>query len=106
VTVRPALSSDPATAGITAQIPIAVQWDLWTLIDVLCRTGIPPDYLQVFELIPCPSLDNPRSILITHHQEQPPYIATHASSMDSPIPPKIFVIDDGDHATMLLASEY
>ncbi len=43
---------------------------------------------------------------IIHEQEQPDYRKEYIVSADCSIDAKIFVIDAGDHSTMLLAEEY
>ena len=60
------------------------------------------DYLQVFRL----SEHEGRQKII-HSQEQPDYRDEIITPIFvSPVEAKIFVIDDGDHSTMLLANEY
>lgn len=39
-------------------------------------------------------------------QEEPEFEKTYVFPMEEPIYEKIFVIDDGEHSTMLLAEEY
>ncbi|MBQ9807813.1 MAG: hypothetical protein IJM55_02985 [Ruminococcus sp.] len=43
---------------------------------------------------------------ITHRSEEPEYRRVYLFPSDSPITEKLYIIDDGDHSTMLLASEY
>ena len=43
---------------------------------------------------------------IKHSQEQPEYTLEHTVLLDEPVDEKIYVIDDVDHVTMLLAEEY
>ena len=61
------------------------------------------DYLQVFKLS-----GNGNEQVILHEQEQPPYKKTHRLTLvGTPFfVGKIYVIDDGEHTTMLKASEY
>ena len=59
------------------------------------------DYLQVFELKPVGCLQS-----ITHSSEEPEYHMEYLLPLDTPIKEKLYIIDDGDHSTMLLASEY
>lgn len=86
------------THGIEASIPIRMQALLWNLIDLL-----PPerDYLQVFWLKPFGEMQK-----IIHTSEQPEYKKVCILPTDQPIDAKIYVIDDDNHTTMLLASEY
>ncbi len=83
------------TAGIESRISPALEILLWSLVEGK------EDYLQVFRLT---ASGNNQHIL--HTQEQPEYSAEYDFPSDNPITAKIFVIDDGDHSTMLLAEEY
>ncbi len=86
------------TCGVDSSIPIELQLFLWECVE---RMPAPKDYLQVFELKP---VDNLQSI--THSSEEPEYIQVYMIPSDAPIKEKLYIIDDGDHSTMLLASEY
>ncbi len=88
-----------ATRGINAEIPHALQLILWKMVDEM--EVAQKDYLQVFTL----SSENGEQKII-HEQEQPDYSKEYVFSGDCQIDAKIFVIDDGDHSTMLLADEY
>ncbi len=88
-----------ATRGINAEIPLALQLILWKMIDDMEVAR--KDYLQVFTL----STENGEQKII-HEQEQPDYRKEYVFSTDRLVNSKIFVIDDGDHSTMLLAEEY
>lgn len=88
------------TKGIAATVSAPMQMMLWYLIDTMEVEQ--KDYLQVLELRP---EDGKQCIL--HTQEEPPYRSEHLINFgDTPIQAKIFVIDDGDRSTMLLAEEY
>ena len=86
------------THGIEASIPLRLQTLLWQLIDLL-----PPerDYLQVFRLEPFGGMQQ-----VIHTSEEPAYKKVLMFPTDEPITAKIYVIDDDDHTTMLLAEEY
>ena len=86
------------TRGVAADIPPDLQLFLWNCIDQL-----PPerDYLQVFQLEPMGQMQS-----ITHSSEQPPHRMTYVIPSDKPISAKLYAIDDGEHSTMLFASEY
>ena len=86
------------TYGVDSTIPPEIQLFLWECVD---RLPEPKDYLQVFELKPVGNLQ-----CITHTSEDPVYRMEYLLPSDSPITEKLYVIDDGDHSTMLLASEY
>ena len=79
---------------------LLLQLFMWQCIDEM---KVPKDYLQVFEF----TLENGKQKII-HSQEQPEYKREYLLKLtDTPFYiGKIFVIDDGEHSTMLLASEY
>ncbi|MCM1508479.1 MAG: DUF960 domain-containing protein [Ruminococcus flavefaciens] len=87
------------TRGIDAEIPFDVQLFMWQCVD---RMPEPKDYLQVFRL------SNMNGIqVIQHTAEQPKYDMTYILPMvTKAVNAKVYIIDDGDHATMLLACEY
>ncbi|MCL6549135.1 MAG: DUF960 domain-containing protein, partial [Alicyclobacillus sp.] len=96
-----------ATRGIVGTLDPDLQFTLWAMVDVLrFRSGVKPDYLQVFELAPSSDPKGPLNQTIVHRQEQPPYQATNRLHVANPVSTKIFVIDDGENATMMLAEEY
>ena len=86
------------TCGVDATIPPDIQLFMWECVEKLRK---PRDYLQVFELKPVGSM-----LSITHRSEEPEYRVEYLFPADNPITEKVYVIDDGDHSTMLLASEY
>lgn len=90
------------TRGVDNEMPLALQMFLWERIDELSE---PKDYLQVFEL----SETTTGLQKVVHRQEQPEYRAEYIITEElfpKAVTAKIFVIDDGDHCTMLLAEEY
>lgn len=86
------------TCGVDNIIPLELQLFMWGCIDRLPENR---DYLQVFELKPAGSMQS-----ITHTSEEPAYHMEYLLPAEKPITAKLYVIDDGDHSTMLLASEY
>ena len=85
------------TRGIGDTVNPYLQILLWGLIDTMPSSK---DYLQVFELS-----DSAGKVKVIHTQENPEYRREYL--WDAPVfCGKIFVIDDGDHSTMLLAEEY
>ena len=94
------------TRGVNEKIPVELQLILWLIIDNLKRDGIRLDYLQVFELSPDMN-DDTSGQKIIHSQEKPPYRREHIlKALWQPISCRVWVIDDGDHSTMLLPEEY
>ena len=82
------------TRGVDAEIPIALQVMMWQAVDQIPE---PKDYLQVFRL----------SEEIVHHtSEQPQFEMTYIVEAEKPVTAKVYIIDDGEHCTMLLAEEY
>ena len=86
------------TKGVQENISLELQIFIWDCIDNLSE---PKDYLQVFNLSVVDSLQR-----IIHSTEEPEYKKEYLMPSDNPITEKIYVIDDGDHSTMLLAEEY
>ena len=95
-----------ATCGVMHALDPLLQSFLWGLVDRLVAEGATEaDYLQIFELSPAAAEGSP-VLEVVHRQEQPPYAATHRLPAGNPVRQKVYVIDDGDHCTMLLAEEY
>lgn len=86
------------TRGVDSDIPPELQIFLWSCID---RLPAERDYFQVFKLEPMGMMQR-----ISHSSEQPEYHMEYLILSDAPITAKLYVIDDGDHTTMLLAEEY
>ena len=86
------------TKGVQENISLELQFFMWDCIDNLSD---PKDYLQVFNLSVVGSLQR-----ITHTSENPEYKMEYLIPSEKPIAEKIYIIDDGDHSTMLLAEEY
>ena len=87
------------TRGVESEIPLHLQLFLWNCIDRLPEER---DSLQVFRLEPLGETMQS----ITHESEQPAHKKVYLIPTDNPITEKLYVIDDEDHSTMLLASEY
>lgn len=86
------------TCGVDSTIPLELQIFLWQCVDSLPE---PKDYLQVFDLKPVGCMQS-----VTHCSERPEYHKEYLIPLDIPITEKLYVIDDGDHSTMILANEY
>lgn len=94
------------TRGVNADIDIRLQVLMWRLIDKLKENkNLNLDYLQVFNIC-----KKDYKIFLEHSQEVPEYKKLYEikNMKDIELEDKIklFVIDDADHSTMLLAQEY
>lgn len=92
------------TKGFQSTIPVAVQLILFQLINDI-KTSCNIDYLQIFELS-TNAVGDVEMQRIIHKQEQPDLKRTYLFPVTSTVNAKVFVIDDGDHHTFLLAEEY
>ena len=87
------------TKGVDFAVNPLLQLFMWHLIDAMPP---PKDYLQVFKL----ANENGKQ-KITHIQENPEYKREYLLNSDTPFfVGKIYVIDDEQYSTMLLAEEY
>jgi len=86
------------TKGVQEKISLELQIFMWNCVDELPTER---DYLQVFNLEPFGEMQR-----ITHTSENPEYKMEYLIPSEKPITEKVYVIDDGDHSTMLLAEEY
>lgn len=93
------------TKGIQTKIPLELQLFMWNCIANLKQKEQEMDYLQVFELTKERANNIPYQ-KIEHRQEVPEYSESYRMFPLEIINAKIFVIDDGDHTTMMLAEEY
>ena len=86
------------TKGVQVDIPFELQLFMWECINHMPEER---DYFQVFDL---DILDGKQHI--RHSSEQPEYSQDYMIGFEEPVNQKVYVIDDGDHSTMLLAEEY
>lgn len=94
------------TRGVNSTLSIHLQLLLWNLIDTLKQDkSIELDYLQIFDFRHVVN-DGKHNLIIRHSQEVPPYEKEYKLYVDKPVDKKVYVIDDGTYATMLLAEEY
>ena len=85
------------TKGVQSEIPVVLQIFMWD-----CISAVPEkDYIQIFRLSECNGKQK-----IVHEQEVPEYKREYLLAVPEPVNAKIYVIDDSDHCTMLLAEEY
>ena len=87
------------TSGVAARIPVWLQNLLWHLRDTMQVK--PRDYLQVFELTRSEDAQT-----IIHTQEQPDYRKLLTVPAVDAVAEKVYIIEEADHVTMLLAEEY
>ncbi|GLI56414.1 hypothetical protein PM10SUCC1_19280 [Propionigenium maris DSM 9537] len=88
------------TRGFQQEISLELQLTIFQLIDEL-KIKSKMDYLQVFEL----SKEGYIQVL-EHRMEEPEYKKIYRFAFTRPVTAKVFVIDDGDHTTVMLAEEY
>lgn len=87
------------TRGVDESIPLDIQIFMWEAIDNMPE---PKDYLQVFRL----NVENGLQI-VKHTSEQPEFKMQYIlAEVEKAVIAKIYVIDDGENCTMLLAEEY
>lgn len=91
------------TRGVASTLNPMLIALLWELVDNLPDER---DYLQVFDLSPVAD-----SQKIVHRAEEPAHIEEYAVPLknlaaDEAVIDKVYIIDDGEHSTMLLADEY
>lgn len=87
------------TRGVDETIPLDIQIFMWEAVD---RMPEPKDYLQVFRLTEQNGLQ-----VIHHTTEQPVFDMTYIlPTIEKPVNAKVYIIDDGDYCTILLATEY
>ena len=87
------------TRGVQETIPPELQLLMWNALNAIPE---PKDYFQVFRLSVLNGIQ-----CIEHEQEQLPFKREYLlPTIPNPITDKVYIIDDGDHSTMLLAEEY
>lgn len=94
------------TCGVNYKIAEIHCMKCITMISDMIDTGVPADYLQVFNFNYDPQK---KEITIKHSQEEPEYERTLKYIIGDDTEPfegKVYIIDDIDHRTILLAEEY
>lgn len=89
------------TRNVKATVPMLLQLFCWNLIGKKVLKGAELDYLQIFEI-----KQTDEGSEITHRQEQPKFVETYEILKRKLPELEIWVIDDGDHLTMLLPEDY
>lgn len=94
------------TCGIDNDLPPEIQITIWQAIDTKKALGEKLDYLQITKF----KRYKDTLLLVSIEQEQPEnkYICyiPYAESYKDILAKTVYVIDDGDHSTMLFAEEY
>ena len=85
------------TRGVDENIPLELQMFMWEAVDIMPE---PKDYLQILRLESFGIMQR-----ITHEQEIPKFKREYLIPTNNPITAKVYIIDDGEYCTMLLASE-
>ena len=90
------------TKGVMAEVPVYLQMLMWGMIENMEVDE--KDYLQIFRL----SGADEKVQKIVHEQEVPEYRKDYYVPVceEEVIDNKVYVIDDEDYCTMLLANEY
>ncbi|HAT4317695.1 TPA: DUF960 domain-containing protein [Clostridium perfringens] len=92
------------TRGVNEKLDLRLQLIFWSMIDKLNEEGKELDYLQVFKIRKCEE-----GIVIEHSQEVPNYKEKYVlvlNDVEVNETLKVFVIDDEEYSTMMLAEEY
>lgn len=94
------------TRRIQEELPLEIQLILWYEIDGQQNADFKMDYLQVFKFEKL----GENVLLIRHTQEQPERVTytycNYKDEYEKLINTTIFIIDDGDHSTVLFSEEY
>ncbi len=94
------------TSGVRERIPLEILLMMFGSIEFMRRkTDGELDYLQLFTLETVGE-DGNYLLSIRHEQEVPEAKIDIVVSVADPINEKVYIIDDVDHVTMLLAEEY
>ena len=92
------------TSVANEKLYLRLQLIIWSMIDKLNEEGNELDYLQVFKIRKCEE-----GIVIEHSQEVPEYKEKYVIDLEN-IEVNgniiVFVIDDNEYSTMMLAEEY
>lgn len=93
------------TKGVSETIPLEIQHILFTSLDLMKEKAEELDYLQVFELETIVQ-DGVFVLHIQHEQEVPECNMDYIVPTKNDVHCKVFIIDDEQYVTMLLAEEY
>lgn len=94
------------TSGVRERIGPDTQVLIWGLIDSLRASSVRVDYFQVFDLEPAVDGRGRPVQKVVHRQERPEYRREHLFPVGRPVRARLFAVDSGDGATLMLADEY
>ena len=97
------------TRGIADELPKEIATQMWFSIDTQLKLGRTLDYLQIFKMEKLRE-----DVLAIHHEQEVNEQTEHLCVLYTEYQPEydeligktVYVIDDGDHSTMLFAHEY
>ncbi|MDE6303123.1 MAG: DUF960 domain-containing protein [Clostridia bacterium] len=94
------------TCGIAERLPNDISALLWSSVDTQLGVGLEMDYLQVFKFKKVDDL-----VLAIYHEQEEPERKTviytdYKAEYDALLTETVYIIDDGDHSTILFATEY
>lgn len=94
------------TQGILEQLPLTLLAQLWMSIDIQLNAQFQMDYLQVFKFEKVSD-----TVLAIRHEQEVPERKTviycdYQKSYETILQKTVYIIDDGDHSTVLFSEEY
>lgn len=94
-----------ATRGIISELPVELLVQLWLSVDIQKNAGLDLDYLQIFKFEKVSD-----SVLAIRHEQEVPQRQTviycdYRPEYEPLLSKTIYIIDDGDHSTVLFAEE-
>ena len=96
-----------ATRGVAESVPLDLQLLLWRLVEAVEEENPVTDYLHIFECSQVRHLGKWCQQKVLHRQEQPPLCyELVVDGVSAPFFGVIWVIKDGEYATMLFPEEY
>ena len=93
------------TSGIQQEIPLSIQLMMFESLAFMERKAGELDRLQIFKLSTSEK-DGMFLLNIRHEQEIPEARIDYLVPVETSLDHKVYIIDDVDHVTMLLAEEY
>ena len=93
------------TRGVDSTIPLEIQLAMFSALTVMKNKAGELDYLQIFRLETIEK-DGTLMLHICHEQENPEAKVDYLIPVSERIDTKVYIIDDVEYVTMLLAEEY